>query len=312
MTLNKSTHGSETIEMWQPVVKNNEGKYIAILSDDSVDRDNEIIGKQALQGIMNDDGYTAILLNHKNDIELQIGEWVNKRIEQIGEHHALVAEPKFYLSNPKAAMIKGMLDEGAKMGISIGAIPTSAVEKKCSDGKTRKEYTGLELLEASFVAIPSNRHGRAMAVSKSLDSKKMMETKTMETEQDTKAEYSELEKSFEEYKAKKEAEIEALKKELEELTVAEEEAVAEEDLEEEAEVEAEEELEAEEETEETVEPEAEEKAVNNEVLELKKQLETVTKELEQAKKMPVHKAEHSSKEGTPKAETAKGLPILRL
>ncbi len=35
-------------------------------------------------------------------------------------------------------MIKGMLDDGAKMGISIGAIPTGAVEKKCADGSNKK------------------------------------------------------------------------------------------------------------------------------------------------------------------------------
>ncbi len=34
------------------------------------------------------------------------------------------------------------------------------------DGVKRTVYTVLELLEASFVAIPSNRHGQAMAVAK--------------------------------------------------------------------------------------------------------------------------------------------------
>ncbi len=38
---------------------------------------------------------------------------------------------------------------------------------------TRKEFTGLELLEASFVAIPSNRHGQAMAMAKMLKSSKV-------------------------------------------------------------------------------------------------------------------------------------------
>jgi len=171
--MDKSTHGFEELTLWQPVVKSNEGKYIAVLSDNSVDRDDEIIGKEALQGILDNDGYTAILLNHENKIQNQIGEWINKRLETIGEHTALVAEPKFYLSNPQAKMIKGMLDDGAKMGISIGAIPTGAVEKKCADGRTRKEFTGLELLEASFVAIPSNRHGQAMAMAKMLKSSKV-------------------------------------------------------------------------------------------------------------------------------------------
>jgi len=160
----KSTH--EQITLWQPVVKSMDGNYIAILSDDSIDRDDEIIDKEALDEIIKNDGYTAILVNHENKIQNQIGEWINKRVEKIGEHFALVAEPKFYLSNPQAVMIKGMLDDGAKMGVSIGAIPHNAVNKKCKDGKERRAYKSLELLEASFVAIPSNRHGRAMAVAK--------------------------------------------------------------------------------------------------------------------------------------------------
>jgi len=100
--MDKSTHGFEELTLWQPVVKSNEGKYIAILSDTSIDRDDEIIGKDALQSIIDNDGYTAILVNHENKIQNQIGEWVNKRLETIGEHTALVAEPKFYLSNPQA------------------------------------------------------------------------------------------------------------------------------------------------------------------------------------------------------------------
>ena len=162
--ISKSTH--EAITLWQPVVKSSDGKYLAVLSDDSIDRDDEIIDKEALIKILDNDGYTAILVNHENKIENQIGEWVNKRIEEADGHTMLVAEPKFYLSNPKAQMIKNMLDEGAKMGVSIGAIPKNAINKKCSDGRERKFFTDIELLEASFVAIPSNRHGRVMAVAK--------------------------------------------------------------------------------------------------------------------------------------------------
>lgn len=162
--ISKSTH--EAITLWQPVVKSSDGKYLAVLSDDSIDRDDEIIDKEALIKILDNDGYTAILVNHENKIENQIGEWVNKRIEEADGHTMLVAEPKFYLSNPKAQMIKSMLDEGAKMGVSIGAIPKNAINKKCSDGRERKFFTDIELLEASFVAIPSNRHGRVMAVAK--------------------------------------------------------------------------------------------------------------------------------------------------
>ena len=161
--ISKATH--EMIHLWQPVIKNKDGNYIAVLSDDSLDRDDEFVGKSALQDIMNYDGYTAILLNHKNDVLMQIGHWTNKRLEEAGGYTAFVAEPKFYMSNPNAQIIKGCMDEGAVYGVSIGAIPKSwdMVEK---NGMKYKRYTKLELLEASFVAIPSNRHGRALAVAK--------------------------------------------------------------------------------------------------------------------------------------------------
>jgi hypothetical protein len=79
-----------------------------------------------------------------------------------------VLNPKFFESNPNAKVIKGMLDEGAKMGISIGAIVKSYEDQKI-DSKNCRVYTELELVEASFVAIPSNRHGRAMALAKSFN-----------------------------------------------------------------------------------------------------------------------------------------------
>lgn len=183
--MEKATH-KDTITMYQPVVKTTGGKYIAILSDDSIDRDGEIMSKEALMDVMNNDGYTAILFDHENKIMNQVGEWTNKRIETINGHTALVAEPKFYESNPNAKILKGMLDEGAKMGVSIGAIPKSFIEKTI-EGVKRKVFTGLELLEASFVAIPSNRHGMVSAVAKM--------AKTL-NEENTKMD-EEIQKSFE-------------------------------------------------------------------------------------------------------------------
>lgn len=166
--IQKATH--EAIELWQPLVKGLNGNYIAVLSDDSIDRDGEIVGKSALHSIMKNDGYTAILLNHKNDVLGQIGEWTNKRLEETNGHTAFVCEPKFYMSNPNAQIIKGCLDEGAQYGISIGAIPKKYEMQKIN-GKEYLVYTDLELLEASFVAIPANKHGRAMAVAKMFKSK---------------------------------------------------------------------------------------------------------------------------------------------
>ena len=282
--MEKSTHGFEERTLWQPLVKSNDGKYVAILSDNSVDRDDEIIGKKALQSILDNDGYTAILVDHENKIKNQIGEWVNKRLETIGEHTALVAEPKFYLSNPQAKMIKGMLDDGAKMGISIGAIPTGAIEKKCADGKTRKEFTGLELLEASFVAIPSNRHGQAMAVAKMLKSQenKMAEEITKEPIEETVEEVVVEKPVIEPVEEIKEEIKEAPKEEVIEVKANDELLLIKKELE----------------------------ATKLKVEELTKVNTAATKTLEESK--AVLKAQHDTEEGNPSEQISKdAMPIFR-
>jgi len=165
--MNKSTHEGEKINLHMPIMKRHSGKYIAVLSDTSIDRDDERIDKGCIEKLGQDDGYLACLCNHNNDVFMQVAEWTNRGIETIDGHTALVAEPKFFESNPKAKVIKGMLDEGARIGVSIGAIVKDREE---IDGM--KVYKELELIEASFVAVPSNRHGRAMRVAKSFNKKK--------------------------------------------------------------------------------------------------------------------------------------------
>jgi len=245
--IHKSTHGYERLDLWQPIVKSG-SKFIAVLSDNSIDREDDIMGKSAFQNIIDSDGYTAALIDHENKVLGQVGEWVNKRIEIIDGHSALVAEPKFYESNPQAKIIKGMLEEGAKLGISIGAIPKAHVNKKIGS-RTYREYTDIELLEASFVAIPANKHAHALAIAKSLDKKYMEEQKMSKENTDDSVEMIEkklyedvltksttlqekhdsINKAFNEFKESKEAEFtklneatETLNKEFEAIKVAKE------------------------------------------------------------------------------------------
>ena len=212
------------IEMFQTLMKSGTGGYRAVLSDNSIDRDGEIVGTKALEKVANLQlGKVPILLNHDNKIENLVGEWVNRRMETIDGHSAFVAEPKFYKSSPKAKFIQGLLDDGAECGISIGAIVKSTEVEKINNQDVTV-YTDIELLEASFVAIPSNRHGAAMAVAKSFNNKmeasKMDEELTKEFESKIEA----LEKSITE----KDSQIESLTKEAEvPAEVVEEEVVEE-------------------------------------------------------------------------------------
>ena len=213
--IQKVTH--EKIDLWMPMVKG-EGNYIATLSDDSIDRDDEIVGKSALQKIMNSDGYTAALMDHQNKVLSQVGEWTNKRIEVVDGHNVLVAEPKFYLSNPNAQIIKGMLDEGAKIGVSIGAIVKSSERQKIN-GKEYRVFTDIELLEASFCAIPANRHGQAMAMAKMFGERKHVEeVKMEEVSQEVLVEKTFTQKEFDETTNKFIVEKDELQKQFDSLS----------------------------------------------------------------------------------------------
>ena len=164
--MEKSTHESYKIELFAPVMKECNGKYIAVLSDTSLDRDGEMISREALENVAKNPGYIAALLDHENKVLAQVASWENIKLVEIDGHYALVGEPAFFESNPNAKIVRGMLNEGAKMGISIGAMVNSYEERIIDEVETRV-FTSIELLEASFVAVPSNRHGRAMAVAKS-------------------------------------------------------------------------------------------------------------------------------------------------
>lgn len=222
MKTTKATHEPFKTELFAPIMKESEGNYIAVLSDTSVDRDGERVGKSALQNSELLSGYTAGLIDHENKVLNQVCSWENKRIVDIDGHTALVAEPKFFLSNPNAKAIKGMLDEGAEIGISIGAIVKNYEDQKVS-GKSVRTFTEMELLEASFVAIPSNKHGRAMAVAKSFNPKvKQMEQEFTQKDVDSAVEKKveeatkALEVDFKKQLESKDSEISELSKSLEE------------------------------------------------------------------------------------------------
>lgn len=232
MKTNKSTHEPINIELFAPVMKEAKGKYIAVLSDTSIDRDGERVGKSALNKIVAKGGYIAALVDHENKVLNQVAQWTNMQIKEIDGHTALIAEPKFFPSNKKAQEIKGMLDEGAELGISIGAIVKEYEDEKLN-GEPMRTFTDLELLEASFVAVPSNRHGRAMlAMAKSFKTTNGGQTMTQEfTQKDVDLA---VEKKSEEFTEKivtlgkqlveKDTEIANLKKEVEDSESAKEES----------------------------------------------------------------------------------------
>lgn len=205
-----------------PIMKQAQGKYVAVLSDNSVDRDEEMLSKSCIEKLSKDDGYLAAFCNHENDVFMQVAEWTNRGITQVDGHTALIAEPKFYKSNPKAMIIKGMLDEGAKFGVSIGAIV-----KRHDEVNGMRVFEELELLEASFVGIPANKHGRAMAVAKSYKNKEVVKMDKEFTQKDIDSAVEKAKDDLASANKKlleaKETEISKLKKDAEEAAEAKEE-----------------------------------------------------------------------------------------
>lgn len=157
---------SEMLKLFMPIVKTQEGSFLAILSDNSIDRDGEIIGKSVLVDWAKNKSLNA-LANHKNLMENWIGGWKNFKVIEREGHSALVAEPMFFSAkaNPLAAQIKQQvieaLDAGMVPGVSIGAIPHEDKMMEI-DGKSYKVHTKAELVEASWTPVPANKHAIAV------------------------------------------------------------------------------------------------------------------------------------------------------
>jgi len=149
-----------------PIQKTAENIYEAILSDNSIDRENEIISEKLLEKwVKNIDKYLPALSDHSNKVEMLTAQWHSPSlVKSDSGHYGLHAKPQFFKSTPAGKMAKGLLDEGCKvMGISIGAIPKASVTKKVGDNDVNV-WTDAELVEASFVAVPANKHARAYSV----------------------------------------------------------------------------------------------------------------------------------------------------
>ncbi len=164
----------EMIKMWMPLTKSVDGGFVGILSDTSIDRDDEFMSKELLQDWALK-GSLPMLANHENKMEKFVGGWKNLKTKTVKGHTALVAEPFFFSkeASPLAAQMKKLIEEaianGLNPGISIGAIPKEVVEKEFDDGTKRRGYTKAELVEATIVPVQSNRNASFAAVAKNFD-----------------------------------------------------------------------------------------------------------------------------------------------
>ncbi len=161
------------IKAFMPVTKTADGKFVGILSDSSMDRDEEAMSKELLHSWSKNKSVKA-LANHTNKMESWVGGWRNLKTIGKGSETALVAEPWFFSkeANPLAAQIKKQVEEaiekGENPGISIGAIPHKTSKKEI-DGEYYKIYEEAELVEATWVPIQSNRNATFGHIAKRFD-----------------------------------------------------------------------------------------------------------------------------------------------
>jgi len=160
------------IKAWMPINKDSNGNFIGILSDDSLDRDDEFMTEELLRDWSQTPENLPMLANHENKMEKFVGGWKNKKLISKGKSTALTAEPFFFSkeANPLAQQIQKQveeaLDNGLNVGISIGAIVHEEIEKEI-DGIKRVGYSKAEIVEATIVPIQSNRNASFTAIAKS-------------------------------------------------------------------------------------------------------------------------------------------------
>jgi len=215
----------EAIKMWMPVTKTASGKLVGILSDTSIDRDDEFMTKELLDDWSKNTSLKA-LANHENKMEKWVGGWSNLKVVEKNGNFALIGEPWFFSkeANPLAEQIRlqvlESVDKGENAGISIAAIPKQTVEKECSDKKKRRGYVKAELLEGTWVPIQSNRNASFGHIAKAFGLDYNGVNLTEEVKQDgiTKEEIKMVEETVQ---VQKEAEVavEIVSKENEEVTL---------------------------------------------------------------------------------------------
>lgn len=156
-----------------PVTKSADGSFVGILSDTSMDRDNEFMSKELIEDWAKNKVLPA-LANHQNKMENFVGGWKEIRTVSKNGHTALVAKPFFFSkeANPLAHQIQKLVEEavenGLNPGISIGAIPHESIEKDVN-GQMRTVFTKAELVEATWVPIQSNRNASFGHIAKGYD-----------------------------------------------------------------------------------------------------------------------------------------------
>jgi HK97 family phage prohead protease len=125
------------------------GEFEIIMSTDAVDRDGESIIKGAFDPLP-----ASIPVHAFHDFHDPVG----RAVPSYNDKGQLVGRG-FFASTPRAQEIRQLVADGVIGHTSVGFM---AAERKSADGVP--EIASAELLEVSFVSVPSNREAAVLAV----------------------------------------------------------------------------------------------------------------------------------------------------
>jgi len=157
---------SKTIQPVTKVVDAKAGRISAVVSDESEDRDGDIIRAAGWQ-LDHFVKHPVLLASHDyRHIRSQIGEWESMDIK--GKR--LVGTARYYIGqgNDEADWAFKLASMG-KAAFSVGFIPLEYKERGNQDDDPwyrSYEFTKQELLEVSHVTIPSNRNALQLLVAR--------------------------------------------------------------------------------------------------------------------------------------------------
>ena len=149
------------------------GVVTAIVSDESPDRDNDIIRVSGWEFAAFRD-LPIMLADHDYSIDSAIGRWRDVRIEGT----SVIGEAEYFLNQGNDLADKAFaLAQNGLAAFSVGFRTYPEHTKRLESGGY--EYTKQELLEISQVAIPANRN--ALAIAKQIAAEWKTESPQIET-----------------------------------------------------------------------------------------------------------------------------------
>lgn len=146
--------------------ENTAGEFEIVMSTDAVDRDGESIVKGAFDPLPE-----SIPVHAFHDFNDPVG----RAFPSYDEQGRLVGRG-FFANTPRAQEIRQLVADGVIGHTSVGFM---AAERKAADGVP--EIASAELLEVSFVSVPSNRDAAVLAV-KTYDAKAGARNSTKDAE----------------------------------------------------------------------------------------------------------------------------------